>query len=162
MNLPKTTVAFIYYFAKQQSWKFFILTLSFVVWAISDAAFPYFLKKIVNAIQTFHGDRAGIYAAIGGTLALLVAFWLVAELFMRMQGVLQIYTFPQFQAAIRTKVFDYVAEHSHDYFASQFSGNLAKKLSDLATSCSNLVDIVCFQFVTAATGAVIVLGLVQK
>ncbi len=157
MKLPHTTVAFIYFFAKQQWVKFSLLILSFIVWAASDALFPYFLKRIVNTIQDFHGDRATIYSLIGGTLALLVSFWVLAEIFMRFQGVLQIYTLPRFQAAIRAAVFDYVSGHSYDYFSRQFSGTMAKKLSDLATSCANLMDMVCFQFVTASTGAVLVL-----
>ncbi|OGT45316.1 MAG: hypothetical protein A3E83_08620 [Gammaproteobacteria bacterium RIFCSPHIGHO2_12_FULL_41_20] len=157
MSLPTTTFHFILYFAKQQWIKFTALILSFVIWAISDAFFPYFLKQIVNTIQYYHGERAGIYAAISGVLLLLVLFWVVAEIVMRLQGVLQIYTFPRFRANIRETVFNYTLSHSHEYFSSHFSGNIAKKLADLAISCQAIIEIICLQFMTAGTGAIIVL-----
>ena len=68
MKLPQSALAFVLYFARQQWMKFSILIFSFVIWALSDAIFPYFLKKIVNTLQDYQGDRAGIYAAIGGVL----------------------------------------------------------------------------------------------
>lgn len=157
MNLPKTTFRFIFYFVKQQPIKFFLLTFSFALWAVNDAIFPYFLKRIVNTVQFYQGQPSGIYAAVGGVLALLVLFWSVSEIAMRGQGILQIFSFPQFRASIREAVFDYVKSHSHDYFSSHFSGSLAKKIADLPVSCQSIVEIVCLQFVTAGTGAVIVL-----
>lgn len=157
MQLPTTTFSFILHFAKQQWIKFSVLILCFIIWAVSDAIFPFFLKKIINTVQIYHGDRAGIYALIGSTLLLLSFFWITAEVFMRIQGILQIYTFPTFRATIRRAVFQYVTSHSHEYFSSQFSGNIAKKLADLSTGCQSVMEIICFQFITAGTGATIVL-----
>lgn len=157
MNLPKTSFSFILYFVRQQWLRFFILSLSFIVWAVKDTVYPYFLKRIINTVSLYHGDRAGIFVAVAGTVSLLIFFWLLAEFVMRMQGILQIYTFPIFRANVRESVMEYVKSHSHEYFSSQFSGNLAKKLSDLPTSCQTVVEIVGFQFVTAGSGALIVL-----
>lgn len=157
MNLPTSTFRFIFYFARQQWIKFSFLILSFAVWAASDAVFPYFLKRIVNAVSSYHGERAGIYAVVEGLILLLIFFWVTSEIFMRTQGVLQIFTFPRFRTHIREAVFNYVTSHSHEYFSSNFSGNIAKKLADLSTSCQTIMEIICFQFVTAITGASIVL-----
>jgi ATP-binding cassette subfamily B protein len=130
-----------------------------VVWSVSDAIFPYFLKRIVNTVQAFHGERAAIYTALSGVLALVALFWLMAEFFMRLQGILQIYTFPQFRAQIRKDIFDYATSHSHEYFSSHFAGNISKKLGDIPTSCQSLIEIIFFQFITAFTGAIIVLAM---
>ncbi len=159
MNLPTSTFRFIYYFARQQSTKFAILMFAFMIWAINDSIFPYFLKRIVNTVQTYHGVPAGVYAAVGGSLLLVVVFWCVSELFMRLQGILQIYTFPQFRANIRAAVFDHVKSHSHEYFSNNFAGNIAKKLGDLPTSCQTIMEIVCFQLVTICTGTILVLAM---
>ncbi len=157
MNLPKTTLHFIYHFAREQWVKFAFLIIAFFAWGAADSLYPYLLKIIVNTVQTYQGDRSGIFTATAGVLTLLAVFWIGSEVFMRMQGILQIYTFPQFRASIRAAVFKYVQSHSHEYFASNFAGNLAKKLSDLPTSCATIMEIICFQFVTAGTGAIIVL-----
>ena len=157
MNLPRSALAFIFYFARKQWLKFSIIIFSFIVWAVSDAVFPYFLKRIVNTLQYYQGERSGIYVAISGTLLLLIIFWFAAEFFMRVQGITQIYTFPRYRANIREAVFNYTTSHSHEYFSSNFAGNLAKKLADLSTSCQSILEIICFNGVTAITGTIIVL-----
>ncbi len=159
MSLPSSTFRFIFHFAKKQSGKFLLLMLSFAVWSASDAIFPYLLKLLVNALQSYQGNRAGIYSAVSSILLWLAFFWVSSEIFMRMQGMLQIYTFPKFRADIRETVFHYVTAHSHDYFSNHFAGNIAKKLSDLVTSSQTIMEIICFQFVTATTGAIIILVL---
>src|SRR5262249_12030674 len=145
------------YFIKRQLPGFLGITLIAVIWAVNDAFFPYFLKLIVNAVQHFQGDPSAIYSAVGGFLALLMAFWIVSEICLRVHGIIQIYTFPHFRANIRKAVFDYVKAHSHEYFSNHFAGNIAKKLADLPSSCQSIMEIVCFNFVTALTGSCIVL-----
>jgi ATP-binding cassette, subfamily B, bacterial len=157
MNIPKSTYPFIFHFARQQWVKFSILIMSFIAWAVSDAIFPYFLKRIVNTVQSYQGDRAGIYSAVAGVVFIVGLFWVVSEIFMRMQGIIQIYAIPRFRASIRETVFDYVTSHSHEFFSSHFAGSISKKLADLSVSCQKIVEIVCFQFVTAGTGALLVL-----
>lgn len=156
MNLPTTIFRFIYHFGRRQWIKFSFIIFSFMAWAASEAILPYLLKHVINEIETFQGDRADIYMAISGTLILIVVFWLSDEIFMRGQGLVQIMTFPQFRADIRNAVFNYVTSHSHEYFANNFAGNIAKKLADLPTSCQSLVEIICFQFITAFTGGTII------
>lgn len=159
MNPPKTTLAFIFYFVRQQWLKFAFLTAASMIWAANDAFFPYFLKRIVNTVQFYHGTPAGIYSAVGSVLLLLALFWGTAEICMRAQGILQIYTFPSFRTHIRNSTFNYVTSHSHEYFSNNFAGNIGKKLSNLPTSCQTIMESLCFNFITAATGAVIVLAM---
>lgn len=159
VHIPKKAISFICYFAYQQKVKFSLLAFCFFMWGVGDSFYPYFLKKIINRIQHYHGQPAGIYAALGGALVLLIIFWLTGELLMRVQGMTQVYTFPTFRANIRHAVFNYVQLHSHEYFASHFSGTIAKKLSDLPNSCQTIMEIVCFNFVTAFTGVILVFSM---
>jgi len=133
------------------------MALASAMWALNDAIYPFFLKHIVNALQIDQNNRTHIYVTVSGILLLLVLFWITSEIFNRMQGILQIYAWPKFRASMRTAVFDYVKHHSHDYFSSQFAGNLAKKIADLPTSCQSMMEIIFFQFITAGTGAILVL-----
>src|SRR5579872_5699034 len=157
MNLPQSAFPFIFHFIKRQGLNFSLIIAIAIIWAINDAFFPYFLKLIVNAVQHFHGKPTEIYSAVAGVLALLIAFWVITELCLRAQGIIQIYTFPYFRANIRRAVFDYVKSHSHEYFANHFAGNIAKKLADLPSSCQSIMEIICFNFTTAMTGSSIVL-----
>ncbi len=128
-----------------------------MIWALNDVFFPYFIKRLVNTIHAYHGNPAAIYTEVKGTLGLLVLFWVVTEIFQRGQGFIQVFTFPSFRAKIRSAVFSYVQSHSHDYFTTHFAGTIAKKLADLPTSCQAIMEIICFQLITALVGALIVL-----
>lgn len=157
MILPKTLFSFIYHFVSQQRLKFAFLIFTSIAWGINDTIFPYFLKRIINTLQFYHGNSQEIYVAVGGILVLLMAFWLLTEVLLRVQGIVQIYTFPRFRAKIRETVFTYVKSHSHQYFSSHLAGEIAKKLADLPTSCQTIMEIICLQFITALVGASVVL-----
>lgn len=156
MNLPTTPSRFVLHFVKKQWVNFTVLIAAFLLWSAGDALFPYVLKLIVNAVHDFKGsDYSVVRHAAAGPILYLILLWGGSETIIRIQGIIQVYTFPQFRANIRKAVFDYVTSHSHEYFSSHFSGDLSKKLSDLATSCQSLVEIVCFQFMTIAMVSII-------
>ncbi len=157
MQLPQTTFSFIYHFVRQRRFSFILFIVTSIIWGSNDALFPYLLKHMVDLLHNYQGEPSGIYRASAGLLLLIVAFWLLTELTQRTQGIIQIYTFPYFRANIRAAVFDYVKSHSHEYFANNFAGNIAKKLADLPTSCQTILEIICYQFVTALTGSIIVI-----
>lgn len=156
MNLPKSVFPFIFKFAGQQWFKLLILIVTSVIWSMNESFFPYFIKRIVNTLQNYHGIPHEVYGALSGTLILLAVFWGANEVCGRVQGILQIYFFPTFQASIRRTVFAYVKSHSHEYFSSNFAGNIAKKLSDLPTSSQMLLEMIFFQFTVAFVGIVVV------
>ncbi|MCD6047225.1 MAG: hypothetical protein K0S08_872 [Gammaproteobacteria bacterium] len=133
--LPKNPLSFIFHFIKKQKVKFLYLLLTSAMWAINDALFPYFIKHIVNGVQFYQGPATKIFAAVATPLIALIALWAVTEIAGRSQGILSIYLFPKFRAQIRESILHYIKQHSHEYFANQFAGNIAKKLSDLPTSC---------------------------
>lgn len=137
--------------------KFAVIVFTSIIWAVNDTIYPYLIKTIVDTLQNYQGDRANIYAVVKGTLVLLVLFWVGSEILQRTQGFIQLYVFPNFARICALAVFNYVKSHSHDYFSTHFAGNLSKKLSDLPTSSQAIVEIVCYQFVTAATGSVLVI-----
>lgn len=157
MQLPKSTLQFIYHFVHQQWLKFAIIAGVSIIWGINDTLFPYFIKLIVNTLQHYQGTRTAVFGALSSVLLLLVLFWLGTECFLRLQGVIQVYTFPQFRANIRKEVFDYVQSHSQEFFANHFAGKIANKLANLPLSCQTIMESICFQFVTAITGAILVL-----
>lgn len=159
MSLPKTTIQFLFHFVREQWIKFAILITTSLMWAMNDSLFPYFIKRIVNTLVAYHGVRRDVYHALYGVLALIAFFWIFSEILARLQGIVAIYFFPKLRASMRNAVFGYVKSHSHEYFANQFAGNIAKKLNDLPNSAQVMLETICFQFVTAAFFAIFVLVL---
>lgn len=159
MKIPHSASAFIFYFARRHWKAFSFLGLSFVVWAIGDAVFPYLFKIIIDRLTTYQGDRTNVFSVLTMPIIWVAITWCMAEIFMRSQGIVQLYLFPRFRADIRENIFRYVNSHSHEYFSSHFAGNLSKKISDLASSSQTLLEIICFNGITAFVGACFVLGM---
>lgn len=156
-QLPKTNFRFILHFVKEQRFQFLFLIATSIFWSINDTLYPYFLKRIINVLESYQGNPSDVFHVVGGFLILLLSFWILNEIFLRCQGIVSIYTFPKMRAKIRETTFNYVKQHSQDYFANNFAGNIAKKLADLPMSCQTILESICFNFVTAGVGAMIVL-----
>lgn len=146
--LPDTLFAFIWHFIRQQKYKFLFLFLTGSVWAVNEALFPYFVKLIVNAVAALPPESLSIFAALKFPLLAMAGMWVLMELSMRSQGVLIVYAFPKLRASIRKEVFEYVKSHSHNYFANNFAGTIADKISDLPTSVQNIVEVMLFNFMS--------------
>jgi ATP-binding cassette subfamily B protein len=127
------------------------------MWAVNDSFFPFFIKHIVNGVEFYHGPADQIFSAVAWPLIALIALWFLTEITGRTQGFVGVYLFPKFRAQIRESVLRYVKKHSQEYFVNQFAGNIAKKLSDLPSSSQNIVENICYQFVPATTGVIMVL-----
>lgn len=159
MKLPKTSIAFLRYFINRQPFGFFIIFLAALSWSVNDVFFPYFIKLIVNTLQNYRGLTNGVYMALAKPIALLIVFWLITEFWLRMQGIAMIYTLPKFRANIRAKVYNYVKLHSHEYFANNFAGSIAKKIAELPLSCQSIVEVLSFSFIPTVAGIFIALVL---
>jgi len=145
-QLPKSLFPFLWHFVKQQRLAFAFIIFTAMIWSVNEIIFPYFIKLIVNTIHDFKGDRHAIYTALALPLTALVTSWLINEIAMRTQGITLIYTFPRFRANMRATVFDYVKQHSHEYFSNNFAGSIAKKLAELPSSSQSLIEIMLFNF----------------
>lgn len=161
-TLPTTLWRFLFYFMRQQWFKFSIIFLASTLMAINDAIYPYFLKQIVNSLNQYDGPKAEVFTAISVPVILLTLSWAITEIFQRLQGIVAIYAFPALRAAIRNEAFTYVQGHSPHYFANEFAGNLAKKISDLPNKCQNIVEIISYQFITVFFGCAIVIWLMWR
>ena len=159
MTLPKKASSFVNYFIKRQWFAFTIIFLAAISWSLNDILFPYFLKIIVNILHDYQGPKADVYSALATPVIWLLAFWLGTEVWLRMQGIAMIYAFPRFRAQIREQVYNYVKLHSHEYFANNFAGNIAKKIADLPNSCQSVVEVLSYSFIPTIIGIVLALVL---
>ncbi len=159
MNLPKTALAFLYYFLKRQPFGFFIIFFAAISWSVNDIFFPYFIKLIVNTLHDYRGYTVNVYHALMKPIALLMFFWINTEFWLRMQGIAMIYALPTFRANIREKVYNYVKLHSQEYFANHFPGNIAKKIADLPNSCQSIIEVLSYSFIPTILGILIAMGL---
>jgi ATP-binding cassette subfamily B protein len=146
MKIPNRVIPFIWQFAKRQPIAFSFALLTAIIWSLNEVFFPYFIKLIINTLANFQGEAHGVYSALLLPIAALVSCWTLMDISMRSQGIILIYAFPRFRANIREAAFNYTKHHSHSYFANNFAGSIAQKLSSLPTSCQNVLEIFIFTF----------------
>lgn len=159
MNLPKTTFAFLRYFISKQPFGFAIIFLAAIFWSVNDLFFPYFIKLIVNTLQEYKGLKSQVYSSLIWPVGLLLFFWIFTEFWLRLQGIAMIYVLPKFRADMRSRVFNYVKRHSHEYFSNHFSGNIAKKIAELPNSSQAVVEVFAYSFIPTIVGILIALVL---
>lgn len=147
MKLPKSLSGFIWFFVKQQRLAFAFIILTSWVWAINESLFPYFIKSFVNNIHDYQGNPLQIWQVLKPPLISLTCLWFTMETSMRTQGLVMMKAFPRLRIQIREAIFNYVRQHSHEYFANNFAGNIASKMSDLPSGIELILQILFFNFI---------------
>ncbi len=162
MKLPHTLPRFIWFFLKQQPIAFIIILVTSWVWAINESLFPYFIKSFVDTINQHHGDPLHIWQVLQLPLIGFTCLWLLMEFSMRLQGILMMKAFPRMRSQIREAVFNYVRQHSHDYFANHFAGNIASKMNDLPFGIDLILQILLFNFVAFSIAFTVAIILISQ
>lgn len=162
MKLPKSLPGFIWFFVKQQLPAFIFIVITSWVWATNESLFPYFIKSFVNAINTYHGDRLQIWHILKMPLIGLTTLWLTMELSMRTQGLVMMKAFPRLRFQMREAIFNYVRQHSHEYFANNFAGNIASKINDLPSGIELILQIFLFNFIAFAVAYLVALLMISR
>lgn len=154
--LSNQWLGFLWHFVRMQWFQFTVLTFCWLFWSVSETIFPYFLKKIIDILQSHLSDRDHIFPTLLTPLIYLIAFWVVGELLMHLQGVIQIFAFPKLRARIRKAIFEHLKKQPQSYFLNQFAGNLGHQISELPESAQNILEIVCCHLITVFTGIVLI------
>ena len=137
-DLPKTLPAFIWHFAKPYKWPFLFFLLAPMAMVLEATILPYSLKMIVDIVSTHEGPRENIFTDLTPALWLAAGAWVGMIVIFRLQEWWQCYVLPKFEADIRTGMFAYTTSHSHDYFANNFAGSIANKISDMVNAIRTL------------------------
>lgn len=140
-TLPKTLPAFFWHFIKPQRWKFLILFLTMLGWSVQESVYPYFIKLIIDAVSTYTGDKQEIFTALTPILASFVGIWMVIEITFRTYDFLTARVYPAFALAIREEMFAYTQLHSHTYFADNFAGTIASKITRMPEAMLNIIQL---------------------
>ena len=161
-RIPTKMIPFIVHFVRKQ-WIFFLyMTLTSMSWGINEVIFPYFVKLIVNKLELYQGEPSMVLGELKYVLMSLAGMWLLVELGWRTQGFLMAYRYPRFRANIRESIFKYVKGHSHQYFAENFAGSIANKITEMPASVEKMMDIVVYIFMPMTIAVVLTVVLMWK
>ncbi|MEM7403369.1 MAG: ABC transporter ATP-binding protein [Myxococcota bacterium] len=135
----RLTPFFIYFIGKQWRWFLFAQLFAFSL-ALQETVWPQLVGSLVDSIEIYRGDKSGIWSYLSATLALWVGFWLLLELMFRGYDFVNVRTTPKLEADIRMALFDYVNEHSYNFFSSRYVGDVAAKIDNVSRSASEVVE----------------------
>lgn len=154
-TLPKVLLPFLWHFLKKE-WKWFLAAqfLS-LAWAIDHTIWPYVFRQFVDTLASYTGDKADVWAAVAKPLAMAAALWLYIEWSFRGGGIILARTLPKFEATIRMAMFSYVSQHSYTYFANNFAGSIANKISDMPQAATRIAQLCITLFIPAGIAIII-------
>lgn len=139
-----------------QQWPLFLAAqLVSFGWAFDHTLFPGVLMMVIDALTNFQGDREAIWPVLALPIVLGISLWIIVEAMYRISGFLQAYIAPKMEAAVRMEMFDYVQQHSHDYFTTNFAGNLSNKISDMTQSMTRVQQLIITLFAPVALALII-------
>lgn len=122
------------------------MAVTMAIWAINEALYPYFVKILVNDVEKLGHGIDSPFHALAFPLGALMTSWLIMELAMRSLGIVMMYIWPKFRKNIREATFNYTQGHSHSFFANNFAGNIANKISELPRACEQILGIFIMSF----------------
>jgi ATP-binding cassette subfamily B protein len=139
MLLPKTLGAFLWHFIQKQKISFGLIIGCTFFWAINESLFPYFIKVLVDKVEILDRTDPQLWQKLGGSLVVIALSWITMDIAMRVQGYITYKTLPRFRADMRYEVFEYTRQHDHTFFANNFAGAIANKISDLPRASEDII-----------------------
>ncbi len=140
--------SFLLYFLKKQYLLFCALLLLSLSSAVSSTVWPFVLSNVVDILDQYNGDKLYIFHTNMTIFLKVMLFWVMLEGMTRSRGLLLAYLLPKFEANIRVFTYNYVINHSHSYFITNYVGTIANRIGDLPRASSLVIDIILSQFTT--------------
>lgn len=141
-------------------WLFATVVAGLLTLQASELIAPLYFKQFFNILAGGPGGT-GVVHELLVTLAIIAGFSILSWAARRVQAFSMQYLESSVMAALYDRAFHYLIGHSYNFFTSQFSGTLTRRVSKFAGSFEMLFDAFTFQFVPTAlflVGAIVILA----
>lgn len=153
--LPKDLWPFVWrYLSKKKVCLFGFLVVA-VLWAVDMSLSPYLIKVIIDAVIQYANDQSALMAHVQAPAALYVTMSLVMNANFRLYDYVCLHLYPYLKSTVDKDMFAYLLDHSYDFFQSNFTGTLTKKISDMAENAETLIEIPNVWFLPRVLSAII-------
>lgn len=156
--LPKRLLPFFWYFIKP--YRRYLYSLLFVgfFWGMYNALSPYFLKRIIDTIAVFDGDKSTLFPSIRLFVIFYMMLWVAIAINFRMRDWIILRFHPAIRQDMAEAMFSYLNSHSYRYFQNNFAGSLTNKIADMM---NGTVSILLKLEETFATIAAIIIAVIS-
>jgi ATP-binding cassette, subfamily B, bacterial len=161
-TLPRTLIPFIWFFLRKH-WKLFLgAQVTAFAWSLDHTLYPVILMLVIDKITHFSAERSEMWSFLMTPIIYGIVLWFFLEFCFRTSGILLAKAIPKLQADIRMAMFEYVQEHSHDYFSNNFAGSISNKIADMPSSVTRILLLIITLFFPVALALLIALFLFYK
>jgi ATP-binding cassette subfamily B protein len=124
---------------RQSKWYLFTLVAAMIAGSILSVVVPLFYKRFFDVISSSQDKVAvapQLISIIIQIAALDLVFWLAYRIATYANNAYQ----PRTIAKLKQQAYDYLMEHSYDFFSNNFTGSLVQKVNRFARAFETLSD----------------------
>jgi len=128
---------------------------------ITNLIIPLYLRQLINIIARNTPSPEVVAQAIS-ILAMIAMWWFLRWFFNRLEHFVNLRVIVHGMADLGEQAFQYLINHSHNFFTSTFSGSLTHKITKLSKAFQGLYEALVMSFLPTfvfTVGAIIVLYL---
>lgn len=141
IELPTQLLPFIWQYLKNRKLCLLGFFITALVWAIDMSLRPYLLKVIIDSVVQYSPNHAKLIPAISIPAVLYVFMSMLLNITFRLYDYINLRLYPEMKAAVNKDMFAYLIRHSHTFFQNNFSGNLTRKIFDMASYIDQMISI---------------------
>jgi len=138
--LPKTLIAFLWYFLRPYYLTFLGMLGAVFVYAILTSLHPYLMKLIIDDVVTYEqGSGKKLLSVILTPAVFFVLLYQAMDFSWALFDYFKLKTMPKVRADIINATFAYLQRHSYSYFQQNFTGSLSNKVADMARGAESVI-----------------------
>lgn len=140
-KLPDRLFPFVWQYLKHRKIYLVGFVVIALIWAIEMSLSPYLLKIIIDAVVNLAEDKRKLISVILLPAIIYILMTIVINVNFRLYDYINLRLYPYIKSAIDRDMFDYLMNHSYLFFQNSFTGNLTKKIADMAENIEPLISI---------------------
>lgn len=148
--IPKSLLAFIWFFIKKQKLLLLLATVFSLGWSLDHTLWPYVIMTFIDVITSYTGPKTEAWSALSTPIIMGLCLWVTVELSFRLSGLFSSRFIVKYEADVRMSMFSYVLGHSQHYFSNHLAGEISNKISDMPQSLTRLLMLIIQLFIPAA------------
>lgn len=139
-EIPSTLSNFIWRYLKKNKRLMFSILAMFTIYALEGSISPYLLGKMVSIVSNYSSSAQFLSLII--VPAIFYAMMpMITNIAVRSKEYFEACLYPSMKSDIKKDMFEYLLGHSYEFFESNFSGTLTKKIIDISENIEELLKI---------------------
>lgn len=144
---------------KPKKWQLFLLLIFTVLVSVAAAIVPIFYKEFFDIISS-NGDRAAIAQKLIIIIIKIAALNGLVWVFYRLATVYNNFYQTGTMARLKQQAYDYLIEHSYDFFTNNFAGSLTQRVNRFARAFETLSDRIIWDVLPLLIRIITIIGIV--